>query len=227
MAPKAVLWDMDGTLVDTEPYWMTAEHQLVGEHGGQWTDELGLSLVGNDLLTSAAVIQQAGVDLPAEQIVHRLMADVAQLVRERPPWRPGALELLTQLRGAGVRCALVTMSWRELADAVVGQLPGEFFETSITGDMVTAGKPDPECYTLACTTLGVAPGDCVAIEDSNTGARAAVAAGVPTLAVTHLVELVERPGQVILDSLAGVQVSDLVAHGQRAAVSFAEQVSRC
>lgn len=216
----AVLWDMDGTLVDTEPYWITAEHELVQAHGGQWSDEQGLALVGNDLTTSAEVIRAAGVDLPVEVIVQHLLTRVAEQVRQEVPWRPGAVELLTQLRQQQVRCALVTMSWTLLAEAVAQQLPADSFEFLVTGDVVQAGKPDPECYLLACAKLGVAPADCVALEDSNTGARAALAAGVPTIAVKHLVDFPDRPGQLIQDTLAGADLATLTGWAKAARASW-------
>jgi beta-phosphoglucomutase-like phosphatase (HAD superfamily) len=101
---QAVLWDMDGTLVDTEPYWIEAETELVHKFGGVWTDELGRGLVGNALPVSAAVLQEAGVDLSIRQIIDLLLDTVVAKVRREIPWRPGARELLKQLNDAGVPC---------------------------------------------------------------------------------------------------------------------------
>lgn len=209
--PAAVLWDMDGTLVDTEPYWIECEHELVAEHGGVWTDEHAHNLVGNALTVSAAYIREhGGVDLPDDEIVAILSAGVAERVRRRVPWRPGAPELLEALFEAGVPCALVTMSYRELAEAVVGALPPGRFAALVTGDQVGNGKPHPEPYLTAAARLGVPVERCLAIEDSPTGVASAAAAGVPVLAVQHLVPIAAGPGRVVLATLEGLAPADLV-----------------
>lgn len=208
--PAAVLWDMDGTLVDTEPYWMAEEHLLVTEYGGTWSDEHAHALIGNALIDSARYIQEhGGVTLPAEEIIARLTAGVVRRIAVDVPWRPGARELLFELRDLGVPCALVTMSYREMAEAIVGTLPGKFFEFLVTGDEVTRGKPDAEPYLKGAELLGLKPADCVAIEDSLTGVASAEAAGVPLLAVEHLVPVPEREGRTVTQSLAGWTAKDL------------------
>ena len=208
--PAAVFWDMDGTLVDTEPYWITAEHAIVEEAGGVWTDEYAHQLVGNDLLVSAEFIRDnSPVSLEPVEIIEELLKRVIAQVSEHVPWRPGAVELLTALQEAGVPNALVTMSWRSLADSVVSALPEGTFMAVITGDEVEHGKPHPEPYLAAARALGVEVGDCVAIEDSPTGVRSAVAAGVPTLAVPHVVPVPSIVGAVQVPSLRGLTPRDL------------------
>ena len=203
--PAAVLWDMDGTLVDTEPYWIAAEHRLVDAHGGTWSEEHALALVGQDLLVSAGYIREhGGVDLEPEAVVSLLLADVVAQVRQEIPWRPGARELLAALREAGVPCALVTMSWTRLADAVVDALPAGSFAAVVTGDAVARGKPHPEPYLTAAARLGVATVDCVAIEDSPTGTASAEAAGCRVVVVPHIVAVAAGPGRTLLPSLLGV-----------------------
>ena len=115
------------------------------------------------------------------------------------------------IRDRGVPSALVTMSWRSLADAVVAALPDGAFAAVVTGDEVSHGKPHPEPYRAAARLLGVLPQDCVAIEDSPTGVRSAVAAGVPTLAVPHVVAVPEMPGAVHVDGLDGMTPERLAA----------------
>ncbi len=208
--PAAVLWDMDGTLVDTEPYWIAAEYELVAAHGGRWSLEQAHNLVGNSLLVSAEYIRRhGGVQLPAEEIVERLLDAVAEAVRGHTPWRPGAQALLAQLVAAGVPCALVTMSYRRLAEAVVAGLPAGSFATLVTGDEVDRGKPHPEPYLEAAARIGVRPQDCLAIEDSPTGVTSAHAAGVPVLAVEHLVTIEPGPGRRVLRTLEGISLADL------------------
>ena len=210
MTPSAVLWDMDGTLVDTEPYWFEAEFELVDEFGGSWTEADALSLVGFDLLDSAYELRtRGGVRLGSHEVVEHLLEGVIRRVAHELPWRPGAPELLAECVAAGIPCALVTMSWRRLADAVIASAPSGSFVASITGDEVERGKPDPEPYLAAAAALGVDPSECVAIEDSPTGVASALAAGCATLGVPHVVALPASPGLTLVDSLVGLGVDDL------------------
>jgi HAD superfamily hydrolase (TIGR01509 family) len=208
--PAAVLWDMDGTLVDTEPYWIECERELVTRYGHEWSDDDAHALVGNPLLVSAEYIRERGhVPLAPEVIVEVLLDGVVERVRRHVPFRPGARELLEELAAAGVPCALVTMSYRRFAAAVVDALPPGRFATVVTGDEVTHGKPHPEPYLTAAARLGVAPGDCVAIEDSPTGVASAVAAGVPTLGVENIVPIPAGPGRTVARTLDGWTPSGL------------------
>jgi HAD superfamily hydrolase (TIGR01509 family) len=208
--PQAVLWDFDGTLVDTEPYWIEEEYALVEEHGGAWSQEHALNLVGNDLLVSGAYIREhGGVDLEPAAIVDRLLDGVVARIRERVPWRPGAVELLAGLRAAGVPCGLVTMSYERFVAPVLAALPVGTFATVVTGDAVTVGKPHPEPYLTAAALLGVNPEHCLAVEDSNTGAKSAVAAGCTVLVVPNHVPVLEGERRVFVDSLAAVDVDRL------------------
>ncbi|MFD5277777.1 HAD family hydrolase [Pseudarthrobacter sp. NPDC058362] len=211
---KAVLWDMDGTIVDTEPYWIAAERALVEAHGGTWSHEQAMQLVGQSLTYSAGLLQKAGVALGIRDIVDTLTEAVVSRVKEEVPWRPGARELLEELHLAGVRCALVTMSEGPLARQVVASLPRPYFEVLVTGDTVTRGKPDPEAYLTAVDLLrerdaALQIGNCVALEDSGPGVAAAVASGVATVAIPHIVPLPEHPAYALWNSLAGRSVADL------------------
>src|SRR5215218_9707502 len=117
--PAAVLWDMDGTLVDTEPSWLAAEAALVESVGGTWHHADSVQLIGQGLGITARFMQSRGVDLPEREIIERLTAIVLQQIEREIPWRPGARELLAELREAGVPTALVTMSIRPLAERMV------------------------------------------------------------------------------------------------------------
>ena len=209
--PAAVLWDMDGTLVDTEPYWMAAESELVGTHGnGTWSAEDALLLVGSDLLVSGSIVQERGqVRLPVEEIVERLMDGVVTRIRRAVPWRPGARELLAALRADRVPCALVTMSYERLVGPVLDAMPSGSFDVIVTGDNVAHGKPHPEPFLHAARLLGVDPGACVAIEDSQPGAASAEAAGCRVLVVENHVRVDRGPGRAFLPTLSGLTTSDL------------------
>jgi len=211
-APHAVLWDMDGTLVDTEPAWIAAEFALAEVHGGSWSEEHALSLVGNDLMTSARYIREhMGIDLPHEQIVDELLAQVVDAVRREVPWRPGARELLLGHVERGIPAALVTMSYRRFAQAVIDALPEDTFAAIVVGDEVDNGKPHPEPYLAAAALLGTDPAHCLAIEDSATGAASAEAAGCTVLVVPNHVEVPTSPRRVFRPDLAGLEVAELTA----------------
>jgi HAD superfamily hydrolase (TIGR01509 family) len=201
---------MDGTLVDTEPYWIECEFELVARHGGTWSHEHAHAIVGSDLHASGRYIRDhGGVDLPVDEIVNQLLDGVIARVRQAVPWRPGARDLLAQLRVENIPCALVTMSWRRLADTVVGQLPRGSFDAVIVGDEVRQGKPHPEPYRAAARALSVSPRKCVALEDSPTGVRSATAAGCQVIAIPHIVEVPEQRGLRRVDSLADLNVDNL------------------
>ncbi|SDS68610.1 haloacid dehalogenase superfamily, subfamily IA, variant 3 with third motif having DD or ED [Friedmanniella luteola] len=217
-APAAVLWDFDGTLADTEPLWIEAEFELIATLGGTWSEEQADELVGNSLIDSALYILNAidRRDVDPAWVVDQLLGRVVGFLAERPmPWRPGALELLTALGGAGVPCGLVSASYRVLLDAALSQLPAGTFAVSVAGDEVTQGKPHPEPYEKACAALGVEARHCVVIEDSITGARSGNAAGCLVLAVPNRVEVPPAPRRRIVPSLTELDaagVAELLEH---------------
>ncbi len=208
----AVLWDMDGTLVDTEPYWIREEYALAEKYGGTWSEEHALQLVGNDLLESGLYIREhMGIDREPAEIVEELLDGVIAQIAVEVPWRPGAVELLADLRARDVPCALVTMSYRRFVAPVLDALPAGTFSAVVTGDAVARGKPYPDPYLKAARLLGADPAACLAIEDSNTGARSAVAAGCTVLCVPNHVPILEGERRVFADSLQGLSAASLPA----------------
>ncbi len=220
---------MDGTLVDTEPYWMAAEGPLIESYGGTWSHEQALGLVGLGLEDSARILQDAGVRMQVDDIVDYLTARVmAQLAENGNPFRPGAQELLTDLRAAGIKTGLVTMSLRRMAETVVGQIPFEAFDVIVAGDDATRPKPYPDPYLQACDALGVAATDAVAIEDSPNGLRAAVASGAVTIGVPLMVSLTGAGAHTLWPTLEGRTSEDIAAvfaqhRGEPSAESRAER----
>ncbi|HEU4849781.1 MAG TPA: HAD family phosphatase [Terrimesophilobacter sp.] len=207
--PAAVLWDMDGTLVDTEPYWMTAERDLVASFGGSWTAEDGLTLVGAGLWHSASILRGRGVDLDEQEIIDHLTERVLEQARGSIPWRPGARELLLELREAGIPTALVTMSMRPLAEHIANDFDHPVFATIVSGSDVEHAKPHPQPYLQAAAILGVDPRDCVAIEDSEPGLASATASGAVVIGVPAHVDLAPSPSYTLWPTLAGRTVADL------------------
>lgn len=209
--PAAILFDMDGTLVDSEPHWMAGEQQLAARYGAVWTHEDALANVGKPMPVFAAAIQARGVPLSVEEIIEWLLAYMVEAVAENVIWRPGALELLTSVREAGIPCAIVTMAYRQLADVVAGAAPVGIFQAVIAGDEVTNGKPHPEPYLTGAARLGVDPAACVAIEDTLNGTLSAEAAGVPVIAVPNVKVVPAAPGRSRVNSLREIGLAELAA----------------
>ncbi|UYM05029.1 HAD family hydrolase [Solicola gregarius] len=209
--PVAVLWDLDGTIVDTEPLWIDAEYDLARRHGAEWTRDDALKLVGNDLLASGRYIRERmGLTMTAEQVVDELVGVMAERMEGPLVWRPGALELLADLRTHNVPTALVTMSYRAIVEPLLRRIPDGSFDTVVVGDEVSDGKPHPAPYLTAARLLGVDPADCVAIEDSPTGAASAAAAGCRVLAVPHHVAVPASPRTTRRDTLEGLDARRLL-----------------
>jgi HAD superfamily hydrolase (TIGR01509 family) len=209
---QAVFWDMDGTLVDTEPYWIATEYAMAEKYGATWSQAHAMELVGSDLVDSGRYIKKVmGLDLTPEEIVEELLDGVVAKVDESVPWRPGAVELLASLAEAGVRCGLVTMSYQRFVAPILTHLPPETFRVVVTGEQVEQGKPHPEPYLTAAAALGVPPGECLAIEDSNTGAKSAEAAGCLVLVVENHVPVLDGPRRVFRDTLEGLTADGLGA----------------
>lgn len=215
-ALRAALWDMDGTLVDTEPYWISAEIELVTAHGGHWDTHKAQNLVGSALADSAIVLQAAGVKLSVREIIDFLSNRVIEGIRKELPWRPGAQELLRELHQQGLRCVLVTMSEGPLATEVLAALPEPYFEFMVTGDQVANGKPHPEPYLTAVERLRetdpeLSVAHCIAFEDSIPGVASAMAAEVATIGIPHIATLPEDPRLITWPTLAGKRYADVAA----------------
>ena len=208
--PAAVLWDMDGTLIDSEPYWMKSEGSFAKANNSNWTEQDGLSLVGMSLYDSSKIIKErVGSNLEPEQIIQKLTDDVSAQLKQEIFWRPGARDLLLLLRKKKVKTALVTMSMHRMAKQVADSIGFDAFDVIVAGDDVRHGKPHPEPYLKAAELLGVKPEDCVAFEDSLTGLRSAEAANTKAVGVKNIVEISMEPGRVIWPTLEGVSMADL------------------
>lgn len=212
---RAVLWDMDGTLVDSEKLWTVALAELMVRQGGRLTDEVRESMIGSNMRRSTLILLAAAGVEPTDAA----MADVetwlnqrmAVLMRDELEWRPGALAALTSVRESGIRTALVTSTERMLTEVALDSIGRHFFDVTVCGDEVDGeNKPLPRPYRRAAELLGVDPVDCVAVEDSVTGVTSAVAAGCTVLVVPAEAPVPPGPRRVLRDSLVGVDV-DLLA----------------
>lgn len=208
--PAAVLWDMDGTLIDSEPLWLEAEVAMLARYGIEMTTELRDRIVGSGLRTSAQLFRDLGVRLTVDEIIDEWATSViAGLLATRPDWRPGAVELLQSLRDAGVPCVLVTMSVRGIADTVVRLLPEGMFAGVIAGDEVAHEKPHPDPYLRGAALAGAPIEACLAIEDSVTGLNSAFASGAVTIGVPNLLDLSDAPKHELWPTLAGVDAAQI------------------
>ena len=202
---------MDGTLVDTEPYWMAAETTLVESFGGTWTHADALQLVGNGLLDSAVILRNAGVDMAPAALISYLTDRVQESLQTHGvPFRPGARELLRDLKDAGIRTGLVTMSLRRMALSVVELIDFAAFDIVVAGDDVEQPKPHPEPYLRAAELLGIDIAQAVVIEDSPTGLRSGIASGAVALGVPHIVALDDLGAHELWPTLHERSAADLV-----------------
>jgi len=208
--PFAVLFDMDGTLIDSEPYWIKSERKLASEHNGVWTEKDGLDVVGMSLDKSSQLFKdRTNVPLEPDEIVARLTSEVQDQLAKSIPWRPGAKELLFDLRKHGVPTAMVTMSMHRMAKQVVDAIDFDAFDLIIAGDDVRNGKPHPEAYLKAAEQLGFEPSRCIAFEDSISGLTSAEAAGTYAIGIPHVIEIPAKPGRILWESLEGVTYKKL------------------
>jgi HAD superfamily hydrolase (TIGR01509 family) len=204
---QAVLFDMDGTLVDTERLWWEAVELVAGR---PLTEADQPEVLGRPVEHTADWLA-ATTGAPAADIAAELHREFAARVRTGIVPRPGALDLLDALARDGVPTALVTASPRAVADTVLDALGASRFAASVTADDTGHTKPAPDPYLAACRALGVDPAACVAVEDTQTGVSSAEAAGCAVLAVPSLAPIDAAPGRTVRASLVGVTPADLRA----------------
>lgn len=208
-----VLWDMDGTLLDSEKLWDIGVRELARELGREMTQEIRHALIGASGANALRIMfTELGLPPEPEAVTaagHFLEQRVTELMTGPIPWRPGAVEALEMVRAAGLPTALVTNTKRSLTELALETLGRERFDVSVCGDEVPHGKPDPAVYLRAAQLLGLEPGECVAVEDSATGVAAATAAGCAVLVVPCEIPVAVHPSRVHRDSLIGLSRADL------------------
>ena len=213
-APAAVLWDMDGTLIDSEKLWTVSLADLMRELGGVLTPELREALVGSNMDATLnamfALVGRTPTETEYAEAGEYLTDRTAELFRAGLPWRPGAQQALLAARSAGLPMALVTSTQRRLTEIALDSLGRELFDVSVCGDEVNGrNKPLPEPYLRAAGLLGLVPEDCVAVEDSVHGAASAENARAAVLVVPAAVAVPNGPRRVFRDSLVGVDAEAL------------------
>lgn len=208
-ALSAVLWDMDGLLVDSEPLWTIAERELCTGWGVEFTPSIKAAMIGRRLDEAVAILMAAtGVRADAAQVAGRLLDRMVSLFSSGPPLQPGVADLLDELDRRGVPSALVSSSLRALVDALPDRLLSRFAAT-VAGDEVALAKPDPGGYLAAAGALRVPPRFCVVLEDTAAGAQAGLAAGCGVLVVPSVTPVPPEPAWAQRPTLAGISVDDL------------------
>lgn len=202
--PGAVLFDMDGLLVDSEPLWTVAESELADRLGGVFTPQIKVAMIGQRLEMAVPILLtmlDTPASLAADPAVEGqwLLDRMTELFSTELPLQPGAEELLDAVNGVGVPAALVSSSFRQLVDAVLVTLGAQRFVVTIAGDEVAESKPHPEPYLTAARRLGLPAWRCVVIEDSEAGARSAAAAGCPCVLVPTFPPAQDGPWTVVGD----------------------------
>jgi len=212
--PAAVLFDMDGLLVDSEPVWTIAEQELATSLGGVFSPELKAAIVGTRLEVAVPTILR-WYDAPAApsdvaRTTAWLLTRMVELFAGELRVLPGAAELLAEVRAAGIPVALVSSSYRVLVDAVLATGVGPF-DLTLAGDEVVHGKPHPEPYLTAAARLGVAPADCVVLEDSPSGVTSAEAAGCFVVACPSVAGTAfsASPQRLVVSTLLGLELAQL------------------
>lgn len=212
---RAVLWDMDGTLVDSEKLWDVSLNALYERLGAVLSPEVRAATVGGSAEdTMRIVYQDVGLDLdPAYMAATAewLHEYTGELFADGLPWCEGAPELLDGLAAAGIPMALVTNTRRALTEQALKTIGPQYFSAVVCGDEVPRGKPAPDPYLRAAALLGHRPSQCLAIEDSVTGAASAEAAGCPVVVVPNAVTVPAGPRRRHVDSLLDLDVDRLHA----------------
>ena len=180
--PAAVLFDMDGTLIDSERLWLEAEIAVTREHGVDWSEHDTARVFGIPLLEATAAMIGKGMPGTPEELADILVDRVGAALKQHCPWLPGARELLAALGDAGIPCALVSSSFRPLVDITVAAAPRRF-AASVAGDETERCKPAPDPYLAAAADIGADIRDCVVVEDSAGGMTAGLASGAAVLLV--------------------------------------------
>ena len=194
MSLQAVLFDMDGTLINSEPFWLIAETELMSRYGHQWTDEDQAYCLGGPLPRVGAYMSElAGGANDPHYFETELVRLVAEEFKAGLEFIPGARELVADLFESQIPMALVSASPRLLVNAALNLLPAGTFLTSISNQDVTISKPHPESYLLAADHLGVDIKQSIVLEDSKTGIDAGLASGAIVIGIPHLITYPPTP----------------------------------
>ena len=208
---SAILFDMDGTLIDAEPLWLTAEIEVMAEVGCHWDEQDQINCLGGPAERTERYMQERSQNIkPYGYFINRLHEVMRARITNELDLIPNALSLLKECKDAGIKTALVTASSRDLMTIVLKRFPPGTFDVVVSGDDVEKSKPDPAPYLLAAKQLSVDILKCLVLEDSLTGVQSGLSSGAKVIGIPHLVQMSEHPNLRVISSLDEITLSDIL-----------------
>jgi HAD superfamily hydrolase (TIGR01509 family) len=208
---SAILFDMDGTLIDSEPLWLEAEIEIMEELGCNWDQQDQINCLGGPIDKTENYMQDRSNNIKPFGYFTKKLDDVMEKkLSTKLNLIPNALEIINDCKRSELKIALVTASSGRLMSAVLKRFPVGIFDTTVSYDDVKRSKPDPEPYLLASKTLGVDITNCVVIEDSLTGVQSGLNAGAQVIGIPHLVKMPSNPNLRVVESLSEINMDRLI-----------------
>jgi HAD superfamily hydrolase (TIGR01509 family) len=208
---SAILFDMDGTLIDSEPLWLKTEIEVMAEVGCHWDEQDQINCLGGPAERTERYMQERSQNIkPYGYFINRLHEVMRARITNELDLIPNALSLLKECKDAGIKTALVTASSRDLMTIVLKRFPPGTFDVVVSGDDVEKSKPDPAPYLLAAKQLSVDILKCLVLEDSITGVQSGLSSGAKVIGIPHLVQMSEHPNLRVISSLDEITLSDIL-----------------
>jgi len=208
---SAILFDMDGTIIDSEPLWLQAEIQVMAELGCHWDEQDQINCLGGPMERTEKYMQDRSGNVKPYGYFGQRLNEVMKLKFVKDlELIPNALELITKSKEAGLKTALVTASGRELMNSALTRFPENSFDIAISRDDVTNSKPHPEPYLMAAKRLEVKIEECLVLEDSMTGVRAGLDSGAQVVAISHIISITTEKNLRVISNLSEITFKQLV-----------------
>lgn len=214
MATKsgAILFDMDGTLIDSEPLWLKSEIEIMAEVECHWDEQDQINCLGGPAERTERYMQERSKNIkPYGYFINRLHEVMKTKIANELELIPNALDLLKECKDLGIKTALVTASSRDLMMIVLKRFPPGTFDVVVSRDDVKKSKPNPDPYLLAAKQLSVDISKCVVLEDSLTGVESGLRSGAKVIGIPHLVQMQEHPSLRVISSLGDIKLNDILA----------------
>lgn len=209
---SAILFDMDGTLIDSEPIWLEAEIEVMAELGFRWDQADQINCLGGPMDRTEKYMQERSNNIKPYGYFGRKLEEVMEIkLAQKLELLPNALNLLDQCKNLLIPVALVTASTGKLMRSALTKFPKGIFNAVVSCDDVVKTKPDPAPYLLAAEKLKVDISQCVVFEDSLTGVESALRSGAQVIAIPHLVTMPLDPNLRVIDSLTQIDIKQVMA----------------
>jgi len=208
---SAILFDMDGTIIDSEPLWLQAEIQVMAELGCHWDEQDQINCLGGPMERTEKYMQDRSGNVKPYGYFGQRLNEVMKLKFVKDlELIPNALELITKSKEVGLKTALVTASGRELMNSALTRFPENSFDIAISRDDVANSKPHPEPYLMAAERLKVKIDECLVLEDSMTGVRAGLDSGAQVVAISHIISIANEENLRVISNLSEITFKQLV-----------------